>query len=71
MRSYVSGGDPTGSAVRSSAVRIGLPSFGPLIDRTVALLDTFDEDEVDAVRRFLTGVREIMSTTDGPGTTLG
>ncbi|MFD9035697.1 hypothetical protein ACFVZW_31820 [Streptomyces sp. NPDC059567] len=51
-------------------------SFGRVVDRTVALLDAFDEDEADTVRRFLTGVREtgvreITSTTDGPGTTQG
>ncbi|MFE5486414.1 MarR family transcriptional regulator [Streptomyces sp. NPDC056527] len=57
--------------VEESAKELGRASFGPLIDRTVALLDAFDEDEVDTVRRFLTGVREIMSTTDGPGTTQG
>ncbi|MEU9864528.1 helix-turn-helix domain-containing protein [Streptomyces sp. NPDC047971] len=56
--------------VEESAKELGRTSFGPLIDRTVALLDTFDEAEVETVRRFLTGVREIMSTA-GPGTTQG
>ncbi|MDT9688055.1 MarR family transcriptional regulator [Streptomyces sp. P9(2023)] len=48
--------------VEESAKELGRSSFGPLIDGTVALLREFDAGEVDAVRRFLTGVREIMAT---------
>lgn len=48
--------------VEESAKELGRSSFGPLIDGTVELLREFDAGEVDAVRRFLTGVREIMAT---------
>ncbi|MFF2807579.1 MarR family transcriptional regulator [Streptomyces sp. NPDC058000] len=49
-------------AVDPSAVTLGQSFFGPLIERTLALLDTFDADERAAIRRFLTGVRD---TADG------
>ncbi|MBT2441460.1 MarR family transcriptional regulator [Streptomyces sp. ISL-36] len=52
--------------VEDRAKELGGASFGPLIDRTVALLREFDEGEVDAVRRFLTGVREIMAASRTP-----
>lgn len=52
--------------VEESAKELGRTAFGPLIDGTVALLREFDEGEVDAVRRFLTGVREIMAAEDEP-----
>ncbi|MGW6570015.1 MarR family transcriptional regulator [Streptomyces sp. NPDC054975] len=56
--------------VEESAKELGRAAFGPLIDGTVDLLREFDAGEVDAVRRFLTGVREIMTPDepgDGPG----
>ncbi|MFF8274913.1 MarR family transcriptional regulator [Streptomyces lateritius] len=46
--------------VEDRARELGRASFGPLIDGTVALLADFDEQEVDAVSRFLSGVRDIM-----------
>ncbi|MFC8271282.1 MarR family transcriptional regulator [Streptomyces sp. NPDC057271] len=52
--------------VEERAKELGRASFGPVIDGTVALLREFDEGEVDAVRRFLTGVREIVAE-EGPG----
>ncbi|MFD8547665.1 MarR family winged helix-turn-helix transcriptional regulator [Streptomyces sp. NPDC059649] len=44
--------------VDERAVALGQSFFGPLIDRTLALLATFDSGERDAIRRFLDGVRE-------------
>ncbi|MET8830999.1 helix-turn-helix domain-containing protein [Streptomyces sp. NPDC004610] len=44
--------------VDESAVELGRAYFGPLIGRTVALLDGYDERELAAIRGFLTGVRE-------------
>ncbi|MCK7625792.1 MarR family transcriptional regulator [Streptomyces sp. RS10V-4] len=45
-------------AVDERAVALGQAFFGPLIARTLTLLDTFGPGERDAVRRFLTGVRD-------------
>jgi DNA-binding MarR family transcriptional regulator len=50
--------------VEESAKDLGRASFGPLIEETVALLREFDESEVEAVRRFLSGVREFMAADD-------
>ncbi|MET9375024.1 MarR family transcriptional regulator [Streptomyces sp. NPDC002992] len=47
--------------IEESAKDLGRASFGPLIEGTVALLRQFDAGEVDTVRRFLAGVREIMA----------
>ncbi|MFU9033688.1 MULTISPECIES: MarR family winged helix-turn-helix transcriptional regulator [Streptomyces] len=44
--------------VDERAVALGQSFFGPLIDRTLALLATFDAGERAAIRRFLDGVRE-------------
>ncbi|WP_162467336.1 MarR family winged helix-turn-helix transcriptional regulator [Streptomyces cavernae] len=44
--------------VDERAIALGQDFFGPLIDRTVELLEGFDERERSAVHRFLTGVRE-------------
>ncbi|WP_234326818.1 MULTISPECIES: MarR family winged helix-turn-helix transcriptional regulator [unclassified Streptomyces] len=44
--------------VDERAVALGQSFFGPLIDRTLTLLDTFDAGERAAIRRFLDGVRE-------------
>lgn len=44
--------------VDDRAVALGQSFFGPLIDRTLTLLDTFDAGERAAIRRFLDGVRE-------------
>ncbi|MFG3118587.1 MarR family winged helix-turn-helix transcriptional regulator [Streptomyces sp. NPDC048197] len=49
--------------VDERAVDLGQSFFGPLIDRTLALLATFDAGERDAIRRFLDGVRE---AAEGP-----
>ncbi|MFD3947061.1 hypothetical protein [Streptomyces sp. NPDC058579] len=52
---------------RARSKELGRASFGPLIDGTVALLREFDAGEVDAVRRFLTGVRELMAPEEQRG----
>ncbi|WP_345655993.1 MarR family winged helix-turn-helix transcriptional regulator [Streptomyces siamensis] len=44
--------------VSEQAVALGERHFGPLIAQTLDLLGTFDDGEVAAVRRFLTGVRD-------------
>ncbi|MFE9770336.1 MarR family winged helix-turn-helix transcriptional regulator [Streptomyces sp. NPDC005931] len=44
--------------VTERAVELGRASFGPLIDRAVALLREYDERELAAVRGFLAGMRE-------------
>ncbi|MEU9704875.1 MarR family transcriptional regulator [Streptomyces sp. NPDC047981] len=54
--------------VEGSAKELGRASFGPLIDATVDLLREFTPAETDAVRRFLTGARDIMAAGDGPDT---
>ncbi|MFF0623605.1 helix-turn-helix domain-containing protein [Streptomyces sp. CB02959] len=50
-------------AVDPGAVTLGRSFFGPLIERTLALLDTFDAGERAAIRRFLTGVRDAADGT--------
>ncbi|MFE3650604.1 MarR family transcriptional regulator [Streptomyces sp. NPDC057579] len=50
-------------AVDPGAVALGRSFFGPLIERTLALLDTFDAGERAAIRRFLTGVRDAADGT--------
>ncbi|MET9438030.1 MarR family transcriptional regulator [Streptomyces sp. NPDC006551] len=52
--------------VEEEAEELGWAYFGPLIEETVTLLRGFDEVETAAVRRFLTGVRDIMAA-DGSG----
>ncbi|MER0482640.1 helix-turn-helix domain-containing protein [Streptomyces sp. Edi2] len=44
--------------VEERAVTLGRSFFGPLIDRTIALLATFEAGEQAAIRRFLSGVRD-------------
>ncbi|GHB83632.1 transcriptional regulator [Streptomyces cirratus] len=44
--------------VEERAVALGRSHFGPLIDRAVELLRGYDERELAAVRRFLTGMRQ-------------
>ncbi|GGW86123.1 transcriptional regulator [Streptomyces noursei] len=45
------------------AVTLGQSFFGPLIARTLALLDSFEPGERAAIRRFLTGVRDAAAGT--------
>ncbi len=44
--------------VSEEAVGLGQSFFGPLIERTVGLLQGYDERERAAIRGFLTGVRD-------------
>lgn len=44
--------------VTERAVELGWSSFGPLIERTVELLQGYDERELAAIKGFLTGVRD-------------
>ncbi|MEF9882545.1 helix-turn-helix domain-containing protein [Streptomyces sp. P9-A4] len=46
--------------VEERAKELGRAHFGPLIDGAVTLLDGFEEAEKEAVRRFLTGVRDLL-----------
>ncbi|MGW5775211.1 MarR family transcriptional regulator [Streptomyces sp. NPDC003863] len=46
--------------VEDRAKELGRAHFGPLIDGTVELLGGFTEEETRGVRRFLTGVRDLM-----------
>ncbi|MFI0713191.1 MarR family winged helix-turn-helix transcriptional regulator [Streptomyces inhibens] len=59
--------------VDERAVALGQSFFGPLIDRTLALLTTFEPGEQAAIRRFLSGVRDTVGEgeTDGKGETGG
>ncbi|MFJ9826495.1 MarR family transcriptional regulator [Streptomyces sp. NPDC101160] len=52
--------------VEDGAKELGRAWFGPLIDGTVALLGDFDARESEAVRRFLTGVRDLMAAGEPP-----
>ncbi|WP_254705537.1 MarR family transcriptional regulator [Streptomyces vilmorinianum] len=52
--------------VEERAKELGRASFGPLIDGTVALLREYDEGEREAVRRFLTGVRDVLAASGDP-----
>ena len=47
--------------VSEEAVELGQAFFGPLIDRTVRLLERYDEREKAAIRGFLTGVRDAVA----------
>ncbi|MFC9606645.1 MarR family winged helix-turn-helix transcriptional regulator [Streptomyces niveus] len=47
--------------VDDRAVALGRAHFGPMIDRTVAMLRTFEERDVAVVRRFLLGVHEAVN----------
>ena len=51
--------------VEEHAKELGRAHFGPLIEGTVALLGGFGESETDAVRRFLTGVRDVLDDRSG------
>lgn len=53
--------------VEDRAKELGRAHFGPLIDGTVALLGGFTETETRAVRRFLTGVRDLMDDRGDTG----
>ncbi|NUS28370.1 MAG: MarR family transcriptional regulator [Streptomyces sp.] len=53
--------------VSEAAVELGQAFFGPLIDRTVGLLQAYDEREVAAIRGFLTGVRDAAAERDQGG----
>ncbi|MEU9334558.1 MarR family transcriptional regulator [Streptomyces sp. NPDC048290] len=46
------------------AVELGRAFFGPLIARTLALLEGYDERELAAIRGFLTGVQEAAAEPD-------
>ncbi|QIY57576.1 MarR family transcriptional regulator [Streptomyces sp. RPA4-5] len=54
--------------VDDRALALGQSFFGPLIDRTIALLATFEAGEQAAIRRFLSGVGEAVTEegTQGP-----
>ncbi|MGW5422921.1 MarR family transcriptional regulator [Streptomyces sp. NPDC003943] len=52
--------------VEDGAKELGRAWFGPLIDGTVALLGDFDDGESEAVRRFLSGVRDLMAAGGSP-----
>ncbi|MGW1926372.1 MarR family transcriptional regulator [Streptomyces massasporeus] len=47
--------------VEDRAKELGRAHFGPLVEGAVALLGGFEEAEKEAVRRFLAGVRDLMS----------
>ncbi|MGW1867642.1 MarR family winged helix-turn-helix transcriptional regulator [Streptomyces mauvecolor] len=49
--------------VEPEAVRLGWEFFGPLIEGVVGVLDGFDVDERDTIRRFLTGALAATDTT--------
>jgi len=53
--------------VEDGAKELGRAWFGPLIDGTVELLGDFDARETEAVRRFLSGVRDLMAGPATPG----
>lgn len=48
--------------VDEKAVALGWSFFGPLITGTVGALRSFDHQELDAVRRFLTTVAEVVDS---------
>ncbi|MBE8475841.1 MarR family winged helix-turn-helix transcriptional regulator [Streptomyces justiciae] len=50
--------------VSEEAVELGQAFFGPLIDRTVGLLEGYDEREKAAIRGFLHGVRDAAAGQD-------
>ncbi|MGA5269277.1 MarR family transcriptional regulator [Streptomyces lydicamycinicus] len=47
--------------VDDRALALGQSFFGPLIERTLALLATFEADEQAAIRRFLSGLGEAVT----------
>ncbi|MFF7282999.1 MarR family winged helix-turn-helix transcriptional regulator [Streptomyces griseorubiginosus] len=51
--------------VDEKAVELGQAFFGPLIDRTVELLQGYDEGERAAIRGFLEGVRDAAVAEEG------
>ncbi|CAM5683929.1 MarR family winged helix-turn-helix transcriptional regulator [Streptomyces griseorubiginosus] len=51
--------------VDEKAVELGQAFFGPLIDRTVELLQGYDERERAAIRGFLEGVRDAAVAEEG------
>jgi DNA-binding MarR family transcriptional regulator len=50
--------------VDERAVELGWSFFGPLIERTVELLQAYDEREVAAIKGFLAGVRDAAAEGD-------
>ncbi|AZP17267.1 MarR family transcriptional regulator [Streptomyces aquilus] len=50
--------------VSEGAVALGRAFFGPVIERAVGLLETYDERERAAIRGFLTGVRDAVAEED-------
>lgn len=50
--------------VTERAVELGWSSFGPLIERTVALMQGYDERELAAIKGFLAGVRDAATAGD-------
>ncbi|WP_405742970.1 MarR family winged helix-turn-helix transcriptional regulator [Streptomyces sp. NBC_00028] len=50
--------------VSEEAVELGRAFFGPLMDRTMGLLRTYDERETAAILGFLTGVRDAAAERD-------
>ena len=50
--------------VTERAVELGWSSFGPLIERTVELLQGYDERELAAIKGFLAGVRDAAAAGD-------
>jgi DNA-binding MarR family transcriptional regulator len=55
--------------VTPEAVALGWSFFGPLIDGMVAAMRSFDEAELATVRRFLTGMSEVVATGRNAGPT--
>ncbi|MCX4980480.1 helix-turn-helix domain-containing protein [Streptomyces sp. NBC_00572] len=53
--------------VEDRAKDLGRAHFGPLIEGAVTLLGGFEEREKEAVRRFLSGVRDLVSRGDEAG----
>ncbi|MFI7399770.1 MarR family transcriptional regulator [Streptomyces sp. NPDC049541] len=49
--------------VTERAEELGWSSFGPLIERTVELLQGYDERELAAVKGFLAGVRDAAAAS--------
>lgn len=50
--------------VTERAVELGWSSFGPLIERTVGLMQGYDERELAAIKGFLAGVRDAATAGD-------
>ncbi|MEV7192488.1 MarR family transcriptional regulator [Streptomyces sp. NPDC093510] len=47
--------------VEPEAIRLGQEFFGPVIDRLLGVLESFDPTERDTVRRFLTAAHAVLS----------